>query len=407
MVYPQHTLANGIRVVHIPSVSPVAYCAIMVNAGSRDEQINQHGLAHYVEHTVFKGTTHRSATQILNRLDAVGGELNAYTTKEITAYHAAFLPEHLYRALDLLADMVLNPTFPEAEILKEKEVIADEISSYKDTPAEQIYDDFERMLFSDLALSHSILGTNDSLAHFTANDLRNFVDKYYVGENIVVAILGNFKTSRVFKLAESIFGPYSWSHGKHTRPKVSQELNPTRRKVEIESHQGHVIIGHVAPSSFEDERVAMSIITNILGGPNMNARLSVLLREKNGIAYNVEAEYSPFEDTGLFTIYFGTDAGNIDKSIRIVRRELKKLCENGLSDAALKAAKRQINGQIMMTTDDSEARILAAARSVLLYGDARSEDEVCNAVEKVSRAQLLSVAQTYLLPTNLSELVFF
>lgn len=403
---PVFSLSNGIRVVVQTNLSDVCHCGIVIATGSRDELPAEYGMAHFIEHTVFKGTSHRTSMQILNRLDAVGGELNAYTTKDETALHAAFLAKDIERAVELLSDMVFCPTFPEKEILKERDVILDEINSYKDSPSDLIFDDFEELVFSHPALSHNILGTPDTLLNFDGDAARRFMQRTYHTDNIVLSVIGNVSAERVLRLAEKYLGSCPAKY----RPDNFRQSASNYRRVEQRDERGynqaHVLMGNIAPSAMDRDRVPLYVLNNIIGGPSMNARLSVALRERNGIAYNVESEYTSFSDVGLEVIYFGTDPDKVKKSIRIVRNDLDKLCSKPFSDTQLKKIKTQIEGQLLMASADGENLMLAAARSVILYGSADSLDSSVASVHSVSAADIHRVAQSVFNPDMMSTLIY-
>ncbi|MDO4461506.1 MAG: pitrilysin family protein [Bacteroidia bacterium] len=404
--FPITTLSNGIRVVVQPSKSSVCHCGIIIGTGSRDEKPEEYGMAHFIEHTIFKGTRRRTGIQILNRLDEVGGELNAYTTKDETAVHAAVLGKDLERAIELLADMVFCPTFPEKEIIRERDVILDEINSYKDTPSELIFDDFEERVFYHPALAHNILGTTESLMTFNGDSARRFIERAYHTDNIVLSVLGDVDAERVFRLAEKHLGHYERKH----RPKdFRQSASRYCRITERENrgyNQAHILMGNIAPSALEDGRVPLYILNNILGGPCMNAILSVALREKNGIAYNVESDYTTFSDVGLEAIYFGTDADKVTKSIRIVNRELDKICGRPFSETRLNRIKRQIEGQLLLATEDKESMMLSAARSILLYGEAKGIESSVEAIRAVDSKEIQEIACRVFDPSQMSVLVY-
>lgn len=405
MAYNIHTLQSGIRVVHIPTTSDVCYCGLLINCGSRDELDSEHGMAHFIEHTIFKGTTHRRAFHILSRLDEVGGELNAYTTKEETTVHAAFLRRDFERAAELIADMIFCSTFPERELAKEKEVIADEIASYKDTPSEMIFDEFEEQIFNGHALAHNILGSAESIAAFDAQSVGQFMHRCHNTDQMVLSVLGSMSWAQVVRIAEKYFGNVAANPRQYKRQCIGQ-YQPTTVRRSRDTHQGHVVMGNIAPDAFDNRRVAMFMLSNLLGGPCMNSRLSLVLRERNGIAYNVETSYTPFTDTGLFTIYFGTDAANIERSLRIVNREMQRLCDEPLSAVQLRKAKRQIIGQMRMSADNGESQMLSVGRSVMLYGVADDIEESCRLIESVSAVEIQQVVQQVINPERLSMLIY-
>lgn len=404
--FPITTLANGIRVVVQTTHSSVCHCGLVIGTGSRDEHPHEYGIAHFIEHTIFKGTKRRSGIQILNRLDEVGGELNAYTTKDETAIHAAVLTNDLERAIELLGDMVFCPTFPERELIKERDVILDEINSYKDTPSELIFDDFEERVFSHPALSHNILGDAETITTFDGDAARRFMERTYHTDNIVLSVIGNVSEERVFRLAEKHLGQYAY----RPRPADFRQVAATYNRIVSREargyNQAHVLIGNIAPSAKDQDRVPLYIMNNMLGGPCMNARLSVALRERNGIAYNVESEYTSFADVGLEVIYFGTDADKVNKSISIVMRELKKLRARTMHEGTLKKVKRQIEGQLLMAAEDGESLMLSAARSVIMYGVAEGLQSSVETIHNVKAEDIQRVATNVFNPDEMSVLVY-
>ena len=399
-------LSNGIRVVSLYAQGPVARCALVVNAGSRDELESEHGLAHFVEHTVFKGTNRRRASQIINRLDEVGGELNAYTTKDETAIHATFLHEDFNRAAELIADMAFNSTFPERELAKEREVIIDEITSYEDTPSELIYDEFEQMAYAGTPLGHNVLGTPETVARFTGDDALRFMGRTYTTDKMAFVYIGPHTEKQVMHVAERYFGIVPRRTRRPERGVVSQFAH-FDKTIDKGTSQAHVLLGCPAPSNKSNRRLEMSILSSILGGPSMNSRLSVALRERNGIAYNVESSYISFDDTGLFSVYFGTDQQNIERSMRIVRREVDKLQQSPLTPTTFKRVMRQYINQTLMSADDSESVMLAAGRSVTLYGEVLSPYDIATQIrELVTPETLLDAARSFLAPDKMSRLIF-
>ncbi len=400
-----HRLKNGIWVVHTPASGVVCHCGLVVNTGSRDERDDEHGMAHFIEHVVFKGTKHRRAFHILSRLDEVGGELNAYTTKEETVVHASFLARDFQRAADLIADMVFHSVFPERELAKEKEVIADEISSYRDTPSEMIFDDFEEQLFRGSPLAHNILGSVESISSFNAQRAHEFMQRNYHTDQMAFSVCGNLPFNVVVRVAEKYFGDIAPNLRQCQRANAVA-AEPQRVKVNKGTHQCHIVMGTTAPSCFQPLRLPVFLLNNMLGGPCMNSRLSILLRERNGIAYNVETAYTPWTDTGLFTLYFGTDAANLSRSLRIVERELQTLCTKSLTDSRLQRIKRQCIGQLMMSTENGESQMLSSGRSVILYGLVDDIDLIVKKIEAVTAAEMLEAANLVVAPERLSQLIY-
>lgn len=405
MEYTTYTLPNGLRMIHMPAQSPVAYCGYAVNAGARDEEPQEHGLAHFVEHMIFKGTEHHKANYILNRIESVGGELNAYTTKEETFVYSIFMKEHFLRAFDLLTDLVFYSSFPEIEIEKEKDVILDEISSYEDSPSELIFDDFENLLYKEHALGHNILGEEETLERFSTTTGKSFMNRYYTPGNMVFFSMGDIPFNKIVKWAESLFStlPAHSSPQKRKVPTLSSASSLTMSK---ETHQAHVMIGSHAFSMFDEKRIPMFLLNNIIGGPGMNNRLNVSLREHNGLVYSVESNITSYTDTGLFSIYFGTDPKNKEKAIRLVHREIEKLHETKLTEKQLTAAKKQALGQLGVSIDNREGLFLNMGKSFLHYNFFASMEEVFNQINDITVEGILDIAQTVLAPDKLFMLSY-
>ena len=405
MEYTTYTLPNGLRMIHMPAQSPVAYCGYAVNAGARDEEPQEHGLAHFVEHMIFKGTEHHKANYILNRIESVGGELNAYTTKEETFVYSIFMKEHFLRAFDLLTDLVFYSSFPEIEIEKEKDVILDEISSYEDSPSELIFDDFENLLYKEHALGHNILGEEETLERFSTTTGKSFMNRYYTPGNMVFFSMGDIPFNKIVKWAESLFStlPAHSSPQKRKAPTLSSASSLTMSK---ETHQAHVMIGSHAFSMFDEKRIPMFLLNNIIGGPGMNNRLNVSLREHNGLVYSVESNITSYTDTGLFSIYFGTDPKNKEKAIRLVHREIEKLHETKLTEKQLTAAKKRALGQLGVSIDNREGVFLNMGKSFLHYNFFASMEEVFNQINDITAEGILDIAQTVLAPDKLFMLSY-
>ena len=352
MEYNIYSLPNGIRLIHKPVSSLIAHVGLFINAGSRDETAKEHGLAHYIEHAIFKGTKKRKSYHIISRLEDVGGELNAYTTKEETCIHASFLLDDTERAIELISDIAFNSTFPEKEIEKEKDVIIDEINSYKDNPSEQIFDDFESMLFSADPLGRCILGTPDTVRSFTRNDICNFIKKHYNTNQIVLCYVGNIDSKKLVRYFIKYFEGIEKSFKSTDRPAVL--LNSTTNKIEIKNtFQAHCIIGTTAYSFKDDKRIALHLLSNYLGGPGMNSKLNMSLRERHGCTYNIESSYTPYIDAGTFMIYFGTDKENLDKCLSLTFKELDLLKKNKLGEIQLSKAKKQLMGQLAIASEQT------------------------------------------------------
>lgn len=403
--YLQHTLPNGLRIVHKPSQSNVAYCGFIAGVGTRDEEPHEYGMAHFIEHMLFKGTKKRKSHHIINRMEAVGGELNAFTNKEETVIYSIFLEEHYERSIELMGDLVFNSQFPQFEIDKEVEVIIDEIHSYEDSPSELIYDDFEDIIFKGSPIGHNILGTEEHLKKFTSEMALDFYHRFYVPSNLVFFSLGKTDFSKVVKLAEKNFSkidsvPFI---NKREEPKyvpaITNELNR-------ETSQVHAVIGARAYSMFDDKRRALSLLNNILGGPGMNSRLNISLREKRGYVYNVESGISAYSDAGVFSIYFGCDKRNSHKCLALVQKELKKLRETKLTTSQLLAAKKQYIGQIGVASANSENVSLALGKNILYYDYFSSLDQIKEKIEAITAEQILEVANEILAENRLFTLIY-
>ena len=447
MKYNTHTLDNGLRIIHLPSDSKVVYCGYQINAGTRNEEPGEEGLAHFCEHVTFKGTERRKAWHILNCLESVGGDLNAYTNKEGTVYYSAILKEHIARAVDLLSDIVFHSVYPQAEIDKEVEVICDEIESYNDSPAELIYDEFENILFKDSSLGHNILGTAEQVRSFTTEDALRFTRKLYRPDNAIFFAYGDIDFKKLVKLVgraladddsgklaeedchadfadgadfsggtgfagdeNSITTEKSVSSVKSVEPKnypsVGEEIAGQTIVMQKNTHQAHVMIGTRAYDVNDDRRMPLYLLNNILGGPGMNAKLNLALREHNGLVYTVESTMVAYGDTGTWSIYFGCDEHDIKRCLRLVRKELDRMMEKPLSDSQLKAAKKQIKGQIGVACDNRENFALDFGKSFLHYGWEKNVDCLYEQVEAITSQQIQDVARELFDKDRLITLIF-
>ena len=405
MIYHTHTLSNGLRIIHAPNQSAVAYCGFAIDAGTRDEAENEQGMAHFVEHLIFKGTQKRHAWHILNRMEHVGGDLNAYTNKEETVVYSAFLAEHFPRAVELLADIVFHSTFPQTEIDKEVEVIIDEIQSYEDSPCELIFDDFEELIFPHHPLGRNILGKPDLLHQFKSEDALRFTNRYYQPNNMIFFVQGNIDFKRVVKLVEKATADLS-SNASTFERKRPEVYIPQTLTLHRDTHQAHVMIGSRGYDAHNEKRTALYLLNNILGGPGMNSRLNVSLRERSGLVYNVEANLTSYTDTGVFCIYFGTEHKDVDRCIRLVRKELKKLCDKPLSPIQLAAAKKQIIGQIGVARDHAENTALGMAKTFLHYHKMDDPQDIFQRIEALTAKELWEVSNEMFAEENLSSLIY-
>ncbi|MCZ2538894.1 pitrilysin family protein [Bacteroides fragilis] len=405
MQYSIHTLSNGLRIIHEPSSSKVAYCGFAVDAGTRDEAENEQGMAHFVEHLIFKGTRKRKAWHILNRMENVGGDLNAYTNKEETVIYSAFLTEHFGRALELLADIVFHSTFPQNEIEKETEVIIDEIQSYEDTPSELIFDDFEDMIFRNHPLGRNILGRPDLLKKFRSEDAMAFTSRFYQPSNMVFFVLGDFNFQKIVRQVEKLLVdlPLVTVENQRTIPPL---YVPEQLVVHKETHQAHVMIGSRGYNAYDDKRTALYLLNNILGGPGMNSRLNVSLRERRGLVYTVESNLTSYTDTGAFCIYFGTDPEDVDTCLKLTYKELKRMRDVKMTSSQLMAAKKQLIGQIGVASDNNENNALGMAKTFLHYNKYESSESVFRRIEALTAEGLLEVANEMFAEEYLSTLIY-
>lgn len=405
MEYLTHTLPNGLRMAHLPVDSPVSYCGYAVNAGTRDEEAGERGLAHFVEHTLFKGTTHRKAWHILNRMEAVGGELNAYTTKEETFLYSIFMEKDFERAFELLTDLAFHATFPQAEIEKEVDVILDEIESYNDSPSELIFDEFEHLLFARHPLGRMILGDKRALQTFTSESGRSFTRRFYAPRNMLFFSMGRNNFEQIVQMGEKLLADtyFPMAERKRKRPKQLEAKEVHKHK---DTHQAHVLIGGQAYDLFDPERVPLFLLNNLLGGPGMNSLLNVLLRERNGLVYNVEGNVSHYTDAGMATIYFGCALKNKDKAIELVRQQLAEMRQQPLSASRLSQAKKQAIGQIGVASDNRENLFLGFGKSLLHYDRYDSMEQVVARIQQITADDIQRVANEVYAPERLSTLIY-
>lgn len=400
-----HTLSNGIRLAHHRTDGMVAHCGLIINSGSRNETEKEHGIAHFIEHMLFKGTRKHKAYYILTRLDELGGELNAYTTKEETAVHASVLKEDFEKAAGMISDIAFNSVFPENEIEKEKEVIIDEINSYLDNPAEQIFDDFEELIFPGQPLGRNILGTPDTVRSFTRNDLFNFIGRTYDSAKMVFCSVGNISDGDVKRIFEKYFSGFTSTASKNGRIR-NYRYTPASVTKHRKTYQNHCMIGSTAYPVMDRRRLGLYLLNNILGGQGMNSRLNLSLREKRGLAYNVESNYSAYHDTGIFSIYFGTDGQNLEKSIALIYSELKRLRQNRLSAIQLGKAKNQVKGYMARGYEHHESLMLSLGKSLLALGRIDPPEETCRKIDAITSSQILEIANEIFEPSKLSMLIY-
>ena len=421
MKYNTYTLDNGLRIIHLPSDSKVVYCGYQINAGTRNEEPGEEGLAHFCEHVTFKGTERRKAWHILNCLESVGGDLNAYTNKEGTVYYSAILKEHIARAVDLLTDIVFHSVYPQAEIDKEVEVICDEIESYNDSPAELIYDEFENIIFKGSPLGHNILGTAEQVRSFKTEDALRFTRKLYRPDNAIFFAYGDIDFKKLVRLLKKSFlsEERRVKSEKFNSPETQAQFNiqhstfNTQHSFEGQTivmqkntHQAHVMIGTRAYDVNDSRRMPLYLLNNMLGGPGMNAKLNLALREHNGLVYTVESTMVAYGDTGVWSIYFGCDEHDVKRCLRLVRKELDKFMQKPLSEAQLKAAKKQIKGQVGVACDNRENFALDFGKSFLHYGWEKNVDRLYEQVDEITAEQIQAVAQELFDKDRLTTLIF-
>jgi len=415
MKYNTTRLSNGLRVIHLPSTSPVVYCGYEINAGTASETATEEGIAHFCEHATFKGTACRDSLDIIRCLENVGGDLNAYTTKTSTVYHSAILREHFPLAVDLLSDIVFRSIYPQKEIEKEVEVICDEIESYNDSPAELIYDEFENLLFKNLPLGHSILGTAKTVRQFTSEDAKRFTSRYYRPNNSVFFVYGNVDFNQIVALLQQHTGdivptePLQLDYTEDataTIVKGAETYRASNIVVHKKTHQAHVMIGTRGYSVHDSRRIALYLLNNILGGTGMNARLNVILRERRGLVYTVESSMVGYADAGLWCTYLGCDAGDVNHCLRLVRTELNRFIEHPLTERQLEAARKQLKGQIGIARDNSESMALDLGKSFLHEGKPRDIESLMHRIDSVTSADIQNVAREVFAPEGMSTLIY-
>ena len=405
MQYFTHTLSSGLRIIHLPAVSPVAYCGFAINTGSRDEESNACGHAHFVEHLLFKGTLKRKARHILNRMENVGGELNAYTSKEETFVYSIFMTKDFERAVELITDLITNSQFPESEIEKERAVVLDEILSYRDNPSELIFDEFENLLYDGHPLGHDILGNKRSLSSFKSATGQSFIRRHYTADKMVFFAMGDVKFSEILRLAGKYFAeiPVTTSPNSREKPQLTRPRLLVKQK---KTHQTHVLIGGQAYDMHDEKRIPLYLLNNILGGPGMNSRLNVSLREKHGLVYNVESHVTAYSDCGLCSIYFGTIPKNKDQVIQLVNKELAQFRKIRMSDMQLSMAKKQAYGQMVLSCENRESLFLGLGKSFLHYNKYDTLPEIVQKIERITAQQIQETANEIFDPERLYCLVF-
>lgn len=405
MNYKYHILNNGIKLVHSEVNTPVSHFGLMVGTGSRDERPNEIGMAHFIEHMIFKGTTKRKAFHILGMIENSGGELNAFTTKEETCIYASFLSPFYAKTIELFADVAFNSVFPVKEMEKEKMVILDEINSYFDNPSEQIFDDFEAQVFEGHPLASNILGSEEIVNSFKKNDILRFMKRNYLLDNVVIASVGNISLKKLVILLERHFENVNLKGGKQDRI-LFENYKPQNVVEQKGAYLTHLMMGNIAYSRKDPKRIPLLLLNNILGGPALNSRLNLNLREKYGIAYTVESMFNTYSDTGLFAIYLGTDLKNIEKSKKLINRELKILRDNKLGTVQFSRAKKQLAGQIAIQYDSRQNEMLSIAKSMLYRPEIKTVETFIKEIDNLKVESLLEVANEVFDENKLSTLIF-
>lgn len=404
-IISEYTLPNGIKILHKYRPGSIAHISLMVNTGMRDEMPNENGLAHFIEHMLFKGTKKRKAYHVLSCLENVGGELNAYTTKEETCIHASFLKEYYNKAIDLIADVAFNSVYPTNELEKEKEVIIDEINSYRDSPAEEIYDEFENQLYRGHEMGRNILGTTDLVSNYTRNDLLRFLKNNYSTNKMVVATIGDIPFNKFKQKILSYFGDYQQTTSEYHRNRFETLPNFTKIE-ERNNHLSHCIIGGIAYHFDHQQKMPMVLLNNILGGPGMNSRLNLNIREKYGFAYTIESQYNAYSDTGNFSIYMGVDPHSLDKAVDLVFKELNKLKNNKLGTIQLSNAKNQLVGQLALSSESGLGELLSMTRSSYSQEGIEPLSETVKKIRNLTADDILNVANEIFDDRNINLMIY-
>lgn len=405
MNYQIYQLPNGIRIIHKQTNAYVAHCGLTINAGSRDEENGEQGLAHFIEHVIFKGTRKRRNHHILSHMENVGGEINAYTTKEDTCIYASFMAPYYKRWFDLLSDIVFNSVFPEKELLKEKDIIIDEINSYKDSPGEQIFDDFDELIFHGHPLGRNILGTPAHLKSFNQEKISHFIKRNYSTEEMVICSVGNIDFPRLVKLCEKYFGQMPFTPARKGRTPLGNYL-PSQKVIKRRNHQTHCMMGSPAYDANHRLKTSMVLLNNMLGGPGLNSRLNMGIREKHGFCYNIESHYQPYSDTGIFSVYFGTDPDYSEKTMELIRKEMNRFRENRLGSLQLKRARQQLSGQVAISFESNVNEMLSLGKSLLIYNEVDTLEEINRKIDIITSSDILQAANEVFDPESLSMLIY-
>lgn len=406
MLVNETELKNGMRLVHQQvGYSKLSHIGIFINVGSRDEDENERGVAHFLEHVLFKGTNKRKSFHILNRLDSVGGELNAYTTKEETVIHASVMLEHSSRAMELISDIIFNSVFPLNEIEKEKEVVVDEIQSYMDSPMDMIFEEFELQLFGGHPLGNDILGSEKEVRAITKEKILNFVRKHYVPQNMVLSYAGGLSFKKFLQLSERFFGEYKGDSSYH-RQLFSWEKPVFNHKITKSNHQCHSVLGGIAYPYQHEQRLALMLLNNFLGGPAMNSKLNMVVREKHGITYNIESNFLPYRDSGIFLVYYGTEKEQMHKAEKLIQKEMQKLCNQKLGTLQLHFAKQQLIGYLALNGENIGGLMSSLGKSKMIFNTIESLENIIQSIHNINATQILELANEIILPQKLSSITY-
>jgi len=399
-------LSNSIKCIHQQfDTAEVSHFGITIKAGSRDELENEQGLAHFIEHCIFKGTAKRKPFHILSRLDAVGGEINAYTTKEETCIYGSFLNIYYERAIELISDILFNSSFPTHEIKKEKDVIIDEINSYMDSPSEQIFDDFEDQVFKGHPIGRNILGTVDSVNSFEKKDIQEFIERNYTADNIAISSVGNIKLDKFIRLCDKYFG-VEFENNSSKKRNPFKGYNSLQSEMKRDTHQVHTMIGNIAYDMHNDKRRGLILLNNVLGGQGLNNRLNLNIREKYGLTYSIESNFIPYTDTGIFQVYFSAEKKFHSKIVKLIHKEFSKLRDKQLGTNQLHLAKQQLKGHIALAQENRVGLMLALGKSILLFDKVDTNQEIFEKIDAITSQEVQSIANEIFVENSFSSLTF-
>lgn len=405
MSFHHHRLPNGIRLIHKKTERSISHCGLVIKGGARDELDNEQGLAHFIEHVIFKGTKKRKAFHVLSRMEDVGGEINAFTTKEETCIHSSFISKYYDRALELLSDITFHSNFPEKELEKEKGVVLDEINYYKDTPSELIFDEFEEQIFHNHPLGKNILGTPKHILSFDKKMIESYIERNYLPQELVISSVGNISMDKLIRIVEKYFQDVP-SNTLERTIKPFKNYQKKQLIVPRKGYQSHCLIGRDAYDINHPHKTTLILLNNILGGPGMNSRLNLAVREKYGFTYSIESNYTPYSDTGIFSIYLASDKNDLDHSIRLAKKEMTKLVDHPLGEKQLKKAKRQLIGQLAISQENDTHLMLSMGKSLLFYNKVNTFEEVEEKIDSITSQELVEVANDMFNEDKLSYLIY-